>query len=503
MRQGPDKMADERFLAFDLGAESGRAVVGTLDGDRLRLEEILRFPNEPVEVSGTVYWDILNLHNHVLKGLGAYAQRYGDYVDGIGIDTWGVDFGLLDRNGALVQNPVHYRDRRTAGVVEEIHRCVPPDRLFAQTGMPLSSFSTLSQLRAMRLNRSPALEAAASFLMMPDLLSYFITGRKCCELTNAATTHLFNTDAGCWNREMFDAFDLPRAIMPETIAPGTAVGEVSEPVKRQTGLRRAPVIAPCTHDTSSALAAVPGQGSDWAFVSCGTWSVIGALTDRRHVSEEALTECLYNEMTFEGPFVARFNMGLWLLQQARAACQKNGRAYTYAQLEDMAGVARPGGALIDPGDECFLAPEDMLEAISAYCRRTGQGPPQSAGEVARCIFESLAFSYRHALDALSRVLRRKFRALHIVGGGSLNRFLCQSAADAAGIPVIAGPAEATVMGNILVQAFSRGALSSPAKVRAAARRSAECREYQPHQTGGCDDRYSRFRQLVGGGPVPR
>ena len=489
-------MDEHRFLAFDLGAESGRAVVGTLEGNRLSLEEIHRFPNEPVEVCGTLHWDILGLYNNVLKGMSTYSQRFGESVDGIGIDTWGVDFGLLAGDGSLLQNPVHYRDRRTEGIPDEVRRRMPAEELFQRTGLPLVPIHTVCQLLSLRLRQSPILESAATFLMMPDLFAYFLTGQKRCDRSDAISSQLYDPRTGEWNTEIFDAFDLPLSIMPELVDPGTILGELCEPVRRKTGLKEAVVIAPCTHDTAAAVAAAPAKGDDWAFLSSGTWSILGALTKEVVTSREAFSARVVNELTLQSFFLCRNIMGLWLLQQARAAWQRQGESYSYADLVKLAEGAPEGGPLIHPDDVSFLAPEDMCEAIRDYCDRTGQPRPEGPAEITRCILESLALCYRHTLDRLESILGRGFRILHILGGGSLNTLLCQLTADATGITVLAGPTEATVAGNVLVQAVARGFVRSPQEIRDVVRESFSLVEYEPHDTAQWEDRYGRYVDLV-------
>ena len=306
-------MNERRFLACDLGAESGRAVVGTVAGRRLSLEEVHRFPNRTVEWAGTLYWDLLSLCNNVLEGMRAYSHRFGRSVDGIGIDTWGVDFGLLAEDGALLQNPVHYRDRRTEGILDHVGARMSPARLFRCTGLSPSPIYSLCQLLSLRLSGSPILPAAGTFLMMPDLFAFFLTGRTCCERTAAVLTQLYDPRRGDWHDGIFDAFDLPRSMMPELVDPGTVLGDLRESVKRETGLEEAVVIAPCAHDTASAVAAVPSTGEDWAFLSSGTWSVLGALTDEVVATQDALSAGMCNELTLQDFFLRLGHLSCALL----------------------------------------------------------------------------------------------------------------------------------------------------------------------------------------------
>lgn len=492
-------MPVRRYLAFDLGAESGRALVGTLADGRLRLEEVHRFRNDPVEVCGTLYWDVLSLYAHLLNGIREYVQRFGSAVVGIGVDTWGLDFGLLAADGHLLQNPVGYRDRRTEGMEEEVARRVSLRELFELTGISFHRIHTICQLLALRLGSSPTLNCAATFLMMPDLLAYFLSGRARCERTNAISTQLYDPRRGIWSDELLARLGLPREIMPGIVDPGTVLGPLGEAARRSTALDEGLVIAPCSHDTASAVTAVPARGRGCAFISSGTWSVLGSFVDEVVTSAEAFSARVLNELAVDGFFVCRNIMGLWLLQQARAAWRRKGEAYSYADLAELAEAAAAGGALVHPDDPAFLAPADMVDAIREYCVRTGQMPPDTPGATARCILESLALSYRHGLEQFGRVLGRQARSLNVVGGGSRNRLLCQFAADAAGLPVTAGPDEATSVGNVLVQALATGDLASPGEIVEVVRRSADLAEYEPREPERWDDRYETYLRLLGSG----
>jgi len=492
-------MDRHRFLAFDLGAESGRAAVGTLAEGRLALEEIHRFSNEPVRICNTLHWDVLALYNNMLKALRIYSERFGDSVEGIGIDTWAVDFGLLAADGTLLQNPVHYRDRRTEGLDEEMMRRIPASKLYQRTGLPFAALQTLGQLYSLRSKKSPVLASAASLLLMPNLLGYFLTGVICCERSAAMMTQLYEAPSGNWSEEIFRLFDLPLSLMPPLVDSGTVVGELSGSVAADTGLKRALVIAPCTHDTSSAVAGVPGVGESWAFLSSGTWSVLGALTPHMINSPAAFSSGFANELTLGSFFFCRnFGAGLWLLQQARRAWQGKGKTYSYEELTQLAERSPAAGPLMDPSHPCFFAPDNMLLAIRDYCRQTGQPQPEGAGEVTRCILDSLALAYRQALEQLSSILGKHFDVLYIVGGGCMNSLLCQSTANATRTLVQAGPGEATVAGNILTQAVGRGYLTSPREIREVIRRSTTMLEYEPKDAGIWEDRYAKYLQIIEG-----
>ncbi len=488
-------MPAHRFLAFDLGAESGRGVVGTLDNDTLALEEIHRFQNEPVEVCGTLHWDVLALYNNLLKGIRAYVARFGDSVEGVGVDTWGVDFSLLGEDGKLLQNPVHYRDARTEGMLQEAARRMTPEELYRHTGIPLSPINTSVQLLSLRVRRSPVLSHAKTLLMMPDLFHNFLTGGYGCERTNAVSTQLYDPRKRQWSAEILAKLDLPASIMPPLVDPGTVLGELQESVRRGVGLKRGVAIAPCTHDTASAVAAVPGKGRDWAFISSGTWSVVGALTEECLSSPQACSAGFFNELTLGSFFLCRNIMGLWLLQQSRAAWRERGEDHSYEAMVRRAARIPESPALVNPDDPPFLAPRNMSEAIRAFCVRTNQHVPEDPGEETRCILESLALSYRKALEDLGRILGRHFSTLHVVGGGSRNELLCQLTANATGLPVVAGPVEATVAGNVLVQALAARCLSDPAGIRDCVRRSSQLIEFQPRDRAAWEDRYARFIQI--------
>lgn len=431
-------------LAIDLGAESGRVMAVHFDGSSLQLEEVYRFSNHALLVNGSLQWDILGLWREVQVGIGRSTGRPAS----LAVDTWGVDFGLLDRNGNLIGNPVCYRDRRTEGMMDAVFERVAKADVFAQTGIQFMAINTLYQM--MSLVGSPHLQIAERFLTVPDLLNYWLTGTQVCEFSNATTTQMLNPYSGDWATEMLDTLGIPTHIFPEVVQPGTHLGTFNA----------IPVLAPACHDTGSAVAGVPTQTENFAYISSGTWSLVGLEVMGPVVNQAALTINASNEGGVYGTFRLLKNvMGLWLLQQCRATWQKAGRAYSYAELVVLAESAAPLQSFVDPNDERFLSPGDHPAHIRDFCQQSGQPLPQTDAAIARCVFESLALAYRDVLLDLQALTGRTIEVIHVVGGGARNRLLNQLTADATGIPVLAGPTEATVIGNALVQLISLGELA--------------------------------------------
>jgi rhamnulokinase len=482
------------FLAFDLGAESGRAMVGRFDGDRLSLEEAHRFPNRPVSVFGSLHWDVLRLFDEIKKGLAAA----GTGLASIGVDTWGVDFGLLGPDGALLENPFHYRDSRTNGVMEKLFTVVPRAEVFGRTGIQFMQLNTLYQLYALRLERPHVLDAARTLLMTPDLLHYWLTGRVAGEYTIATTTQFYDPRQGDWAREMLERLGLPERILPQIVPPGTVLGPLLEAVAGEAGVKPVPVVAPASHDTGSAVAAVPAEGDDWAFLSSGTWSLLGAEVPEPIINDQTLKLNFTNEGGVWGTIRLLKNIsGMWLLEECRREWARQGSKLGYAELCEAALSALAFTVVIDPDDSSFLSPGDMPGKIAAYCRRTRQPAPESHGAITRTIFESLALKYRAVLEMLERIRGRRFRVLHIVGGGSKNAVLCQFTADATGLPVVAGPEEATAIGNVLLQAMALGHLRTPAEARELVRRSCQPRTYLPDNRAPWDAQLHRISEFSG------
>ncbi len=486
-------MSTVNFLAFDLGAESGRAILGRFDGERLSLEEVHRFPNGPVRIFDSLHWDVLRLFDEMKRGLAIAARQASGGLASLGVDTWGVDYGLLGPDGALLENPYHYRDARTNGVMEKLFAVVPREQVFAQTGIQFMQLNTLFQLYATHLVRPHLLERARTLLMMPDLLHYWFTGRAVGEYSIASTTQFYDARRRDWARELLTCLGIPDRILPEIVPPGTALGPLLPSIAEETGASRAPVVAPASHDTGSAVAAVPAEGDNWAYLSSGTWSLLGAETPQPVINQATLDANFTNEGGVWGTIRLLKNIsGMWLLEECRREWAKLGSTLGYAELCDAALAAKHFAAVLDPDDAIFLSPGAMPAKIAEFCRRSGQTPPETPGQTARVIFESLALKYRSVLRTLEQILGRPIRILHIVGGGSRNAMLCQFTADATGVPVIAGPEEATAVGNVLLQAMALGHLRTPAEARELVRRSYQPQTYQPGAREPWDEAAANF-----------
>jgi rhamnulokinase len=498
------------YLALDLGAESGRGLLGKFDGERLTLDEIHRFPNAPVRMLDTLHWDLPRLFDEMktaLRRAAAGGAGASAGLDGLGIDTWGVDFGLVGRGETLLGNPVHYRDARTDGMMEAAFRRVPRERIYELTGLQFLQFNTLYQLLALRQSGSPLLDAAETLLMMPDLFAWLFTGRRAGERTDASTTQLLDPRTGAWSDELCGALGLPRAILPELIEPGTEVGPLRASVAEELGIAAGlRVIAPATHDTASAVAAVPTASSaspggppDWCYLSSGTWSLLGVEVPRPVITAETLRSNFTNEGGVAGTTRLLKNiMGLWLVQECRRTWARSGRDWSYEELVAQASAAWPFAALVDPDDAAFLAPGDMPARLAAFCARTGQPAPADEGAMVRCVLESLALKYHWAVGRLEQILGTTIRAIHVVGGGSRNALLCQFTADACGRPVHGGPVEATAAGNVLLQMMARGRIGSLSDARAVVARSFPVTTYEPRDTAAWVDAFGRFEALLAG-----
>jgi rhamnulokinase len=493
-------MTETCYLGIDLGAESGRVMAGLFDGRRVRLEQIHRFPNGAVTLGTTLRWDVLRLWSEIQEGLTRAAAKFGDRIVSVGVDTWGVDYALLGKNGELVAQPFHYRDSRTVGILAEAFLRVPKDKIFAQTGLQFMEFNTLFQLLAFQRSNPEFLAAAERLLLMPDFFHWCLCGSRVVEFTNATTTQCLHATEHRWAFELISQFGLPAGVFPDVVAPGTKLGKLRDNLAARTGLKRIEVVAPATHDTGSAVAAVPTRSANtpnWAYISSGTWSLLGVEVQQAVLSPRALELNVTNEGGVDGTYRLLKNiMGLWLVQECKRAFERRGKTYDYSELPRLASQARPLRSLVNPDDRAFLNPDDMASAIQKWCSDYGEPVPQTEGELIRCALESLALKYRMVLAWLEELTGTRIEVVHIVGGGSQNEALNQLTADACGRPVVAGPVEATVLGNVLVQARSAGELESLADLRQVVRESAALKTYEPSATAAWNDVYSRFIDLV-------
>lgn len=480
------------YLAFDFGAESGRALLGTLAGGKLSVEEIHRFPNTPVRVMGALYWDTLRLWHEIQHGIGVAVRDRQLTLDGIGIDTWGVDYGLIGGDGQLLENPRHYRDARNNGVMEKLFAVVPRDEVFRSTGIQFMQINTLVQLYAAKTSGAPAVSVAKTLLHMPDLFNYWLTGIARSEATIASTSQFFDPARMTWATALMERLGLPTGILAPLIQPGTLLGTMLD-------APHTPVYATAGHDTAAAVAAAPTAGGDqWCYISSGTWSLMGLELDAPVINAQSMAANYTNEVGVSGKVRFLKNIaGLWLLQECRRAWAQEGSEYSYEQLTRMAAEARPFTAIIDP--DAFLEPGAMPAKIAAHCRTTGFGEPRTHAEFARAILESLALRYRDVLENLEALSGRRIEVIHIVGGGSRNELLNQFVADCTGRRVIAGPAEATAIGNILVQAMGAGELKDLAEARTVVRNSFDLVTVDPRSGKGWDEAFAKRRKACGTG----
>jgi len=484
------------YLAFDLGAESGRAMVGTLSDGRLTLHQHHRFANPNSRFNGHYHWNLLAQWEELKTGLRNVAAA-GIDLAGIGVDTWGVDFGLLDRNGDLLGNPYMYRDDRTDGVMDRVFARVPRCEVFQATGLQFMQFNTLFQLYSMKMANSPTLQAAASLLFMPDLFNYLLCGRQANEFSIASTSQMYDPRRRQWATDLLRKLDLPAGLLGQIVPSGTVLANLKPDVAAECGAKPAPVIAPGCHDTASAVASVPAQGDSWCYISSGTWSLMGVELDQPIVNDKALAHNYTNEGGVGGSIRFLKNiMGLWPVQECRRHWQSQGQQYSYAQLVDAALAAAPFIAVLNLDHPPFLKPGRMPEKITDFCRATRQPAPVDVGQTVRTALESLALAYRHTLLGLEEVLGRKIAVIHIVGGGCQNELLNQMTADACARPVIAGPVEATAAGNILTQAMAVGQIKDLSELRSIIRNSFELKRYEPRQPAAWDNAYARYREIL-------
>lgn len=487
-----------QYLAVDLGASNGRVLAGRWDGARFDLREVHRFDNGPVTVRGHLYWDALRLWAEIKAGISKHVAKNQGPVSGLGIDCWGVDFALLDRDGRLLGNPYHYRDPRTDGIMELTLDRVPREAIYAATGIQVMKINTLFQLVSMVRSGDAQLDLAAVLLPIPNLFNYWLSGERLAEYTHATTTQCVDVHARRWAVELLDRFEIPSRIFPPIVDAGTAIGSVSPEVSGEVGLvALAPVIAVGSHDTASAVAAIPGLAADSAYISSGTWSLMGVEATAPVITDRSLELGFTNEGGVAGTIRLLKNIpGLWLIQECRRQWQREGATYSWDDLLAAADRAEPFRCTVDPDIPELLSPPDMLAAIRDACVRSGQPPPEAVGAVVRCCLESLAVRYRATLDDLEELVAHRLDTIRVVGGGSQNRLLCQLTADACRRPVVAGPAEAAALGNLMLQAVATGDLGDVAEGRAAIASSVKLETYEPRSEGGLwEEAVARMRSF--------
>ena len=487
---------EKRILAFDFGASSGRAMLSRFEGNQLKAEEIHRFSNDPVVLNGVLYWDIVRMMFEIKRSISLALAKGG--FDAIGIDTWGVDFGLLDRRGNLMQNPVHYRDPHTVGVPEQVFKIIPKEEIYEKTGIQLMRFNTLYQLYYLAREEPALLAQADRFLLMPDLMAYFLTGEKKCEVTNASTTNLYNPTLKGWDFQLCRTLGIPTEIFPPIISTGEIYGNLLPEICEELNCPSVPVVAVATHDTASAVFSCPAKEKDFVYISCGTWSLFGTELGKPIMSEKAIAANFTNEIGYHHSVRFLKNiMGLWLIQESRRQWMREGSEVGFDVLENEALESRPFQCYIDTDAPQFETPGNLPRRIQEYCERTGQTVPQTRGETMRCIYQSIAMRYKYTFETLSSITGKKYKTIHMFGGGIKDTLLCKMTASACGVPVYAGPVEATVMGNIGVACLALGEIRDHREARKIIRESNDIKVYQPLQWEEWQEAYGDFLKAAG------
>lgn len=490
-------MKTRNYVAVDLGAESGRTIVGSLADGKLTLYETHRFPNGPVRLNDGLHWDVLQLWSEIKMGLGISSSKIDHGIDSIGLDTWGVDFALLDKNNSILSNPFHYRDARTDGMLEEAFKRMPRVEIFSNTGIQFMQINTLYQLLAMSLQSSPLFEIAKTFVTIPDLFNYWLSGEITNEFTNATTTQCFDPRKRDWAKPVLNAMNIHSHLFRPVTEPGTSIGTILPHIAEETGTGAVRVVVPACHDTGSAVVAVPARNQDFIWISSGTWSIMGAEVHEPCVTDKALEYNFTNEGGIFGTWRLSKNIiGLWLIQECKRTWAGHGEDISYNEITRLASEAKPFIAVIDPDDAKFFHPGDMPERIRTYCADTDQTVPQTKGQILRVALESLALKYRLVLERLEELIGRRLDPIHIIGGGTKNRLLNQFTADATNRVVVTGPIEATAIGNILMQAIGINHLGSLAEAREVVRASFELEVYEPNQTTNWGEAYAHLREVM-------
>ena len=488
-------MAEQKMLAIDLGASSGRGIVGSFDGQKLSIQEIHRFSNDPVILCGRMHWDVLRIFHEIKQAIRETALD-GDTIRSIGIDTWGVDYALLDESGKMLSNPYHYRDARTEGIVSYVGRFFAPSELYAKTGIQTMNFNTVFQLAADLRDDPKMVENASRMLNIPDLLNYFLTGKMANEYTILSTGALLDAQKRDYAKDIIAKAGIPQRLFGDIVLPGTSLGKLLPEVQSEVGKTDAEVLTVASHDTASAVIAVPTQEKEFLFISSGTWSLMGTELDAPKINAQTEKYNFTNEGGVNNTIRFLKNiMGLWLIQESRRQWKREGKEYSFAELESLAKAAKPFQCFIDPDHPSFVAPGDLPARVREFCQKTGQYVPETVGEIVRCIYESLAMKYRYTAENISMLTGISPRVIHVVGGGTKDGFLSQMTADACGIPVCAGPEEATAIGNLLVQLMAAGEAKNLSDARAIVAASFAPKHYTPQNTAAWDAAYQTFCTL--------
>ena len=485
----------KRVLAFDFGASSGRAILGIFDGEKIELQEVHRFSNDPVKINGTVYWDVQRLFFEIKQGI-LKAKEAGGF-DSIGIDTWGVDFGLLRKDGTLVENPVHYRDARNDGMVEKATRYMSKERMYDITGIQFMDFNTIFQLLSLKENRPYILEEADKLLFMPDLLNYMLSGVKSTEFSIATTSQMVDLKTNNWSEEILDTFGINKNLLTDIAPTGAVIGQLSDEICEELGVAKADIVSVAAHDTQSAITATPCEYDDFAFISCGTWSLFGTEVKEPIINEASKKLNVTNEGGYDYTTAFLKNIcGLWLIQESRRQWIREGKEYSYAELEKLALECKPFKCFIDPDAPEFAPMGNLPRRVKEYCEKTGQYVPQTVGEIIRCIYESLALKYRYTFDGIKECTGKDYDRIHVMGGGTKDKLLLQMTAQSCNVSVYGGPIEATALGNVAIQLMSTGAIKDIKEARKIIAKGENLKLYEPKDNKAWEKAYEDFKNII-------
>ncbi len=485
----------KRVLAFDFGASSGRAILGIFDGEKIELQEVHRFSNDPVKINGTVYWDVQRLFFEIKQGI-LKAKEAGGF-DSIGIDTWGVDFGLLRKDGTLVENPVHYRDARNDGMVEKATRYMSKERMYDITGIQFMDFNTIFQLLSLKENRPYILEEADKLLFMPDLLNYMLSGVKSTEFSIATTSQMVDLKTNNWSEEILDTFGIEKNLLTDIAPTGAVIGQLSDEICEELGVSKADIVSVAAHDTQSAITATPCEYDDFAFISCGTWSLFGTEVKEPIINEASKKLNVTNEGGYNYTTAFLKNIcGLWLIQESRRQWIREGKEYSYAELEKLALECEPFKCFIDPDAPEFAPMGNLPRRVKEYCEKTGQYVPQTVGEIIRCIYESLALKYRYTFDGIKECTGKDYDRIHVMGGGTKDKLLLQMTAQSCNVNVYGGPIEATALGNVAIQLMSTGAIKDIKEARKIIAKGENLKLYEPKDNEIWEKAYENFKAII-------